>query len=134
MAQAAQKIATAETTTPVETAKPAFGTPQVTKVGQTLREAQPKKAAPSTLQVLGQEFEVLGHKPASDVTLEDILKPVYWANVSKFVEGKIGSLIYVRPQNGAFKVLLTIEGITLDNLGQVNGLKVEPWLLDKKAV
>jgi hypothetical protein len=125
----------------VATTKPvATPTAQPAKPVLSMREVQPKKAAPSSLQSLGQDFDMLAHKPGPGVTLEDVLKPVYWANVANLVakdalntrRDKLGSLIYVRPESGAFKVILTIEGISLDQFGQANGLKVEPWLLDNQ--
>jgi hypothetical protein len=125
----------------VATTKPTVATPAGAElVKQTMRQVQPKKAAPSSLQSLGQDFDMLAHKPGPDVTLDDVLKPVYWANVANLVakdalntrRDKLGSLIYVRPESGAFKAILTIEGISLDQFGQAHGLKVEPWLLDNK--
>lgn len=120
------------------TTKPTVATPagaELAKPAQTLRAAQPKKAAPSSLQSLGQDFDMLAHKPAPDVTLDDVLKPHYWANVANLVakdalntrRDKLGSLIYVRPESGKFKAMLVIEGISLDQFGQANGLKVEAW-------
>lgn len=103
---------------------------------QTLREVQPKRFAPSSLQSLGQDFDILCVRVPADWTFEDVLKPVAWSNVAPLVakdalntrRDKIGSLIYVRHDGGAFKAILSIEGITLDQFGKANGLKVEPWI------
>jgi hypothetical protein len=106
------------------------------KPAQTLREVQPKRFAPSSLQSIGQDFDILAVSVPADWTFEDVLKPVAWSNVAPLVakdalntrRDKIGSLIYVRSASGAFKAILSIEGITLDQFGKANGLKVEPWI------
>ena len=107
---------------------------------QKLREALVRKFGPSSLQPLGHDFDMLAVKVPAEWDLEDILKPVAWSNVAHLVakdalntrRDKIGSLIYARSESGKFKVILTIEGITLDQFNQPNGLKVEPWIVDKK--
>lgn len=117
-------------------AKSAAAPVAVAKPAQTLREVQPKRFAPSSLQSIGQDFDLLAVRVPADWTFEDVLKPVAWTNVAPMVakdalntrRDKIGSLIFVRSDSGAFKAILSIEGITLDQFGKPNGLKVETWI------
>ncbi len=120
-------------------AKPAKS-PAPAKPEQKLREVQPKKFPPSSLQSLGHDFEILAMKVPADWTLEDVLKPVAWAHVASLVakdalntrRDKIGSLIYIRSESGAFKGFFSIEKITHDQFGSANGLELEPWIVDVK--
>ena len=105
-----------------------------------LRDVQPKKLVPSSLQSLGQDFDMLAVRIPADFAFDDILKPVCWANVANLVakdawntrRDKIGSLIYARHEKGDFSAILIIESITLDQLNQANGLVLKPWLIDAK--
>jgi hypothetical protein len=125
---------TAVAAKPAKTAVPPVAPTPVRE--QKLREAQIKKFGPSSLQAIGHDFELLAIKVPAEWTVEDLLNPGAWANVASIVardalntrRDKIGSLIYARSETGAFKMLLSIEAITVDRFGQANGLRVEPWL------
>ena len=106
----------------------------VAKPGQTLRSAQPNKFSPSSLQPLGQDFELLTIKVPAGWSFEEVLQPITWSNVAAVVakdalntrRDKIGSLIYVCAEDGAFGAFLRIESIVIDNMGNANGLRVKP--------
>ena len=115
--------------------------PTPVRPAQTLREAQPKKARPSSLHPMGQDFELLAHKVAADVTFDEILQPIYWTSLAHYVAkdvpngraDRFGSLIYARSETGAFKAILEVIGVTLDKFGTANGIVVEPWLVHKRG-
>lgn len=101
------------------------------KPEQKLRQVQPRKFSPSTLQSMGHDYDWLAVTVPGDWTFADVMKPVAWSNVCTMVSrdalntrrDKIGSLIYARSPK--FLALLEITGVVLDHLGNPNGLNVE---------
>ena len=125
------------TATAAKTAAPSPvhpATPATAAELQSLRKAQPKKFGPSALNPIGKDFELLCVEIPADWEPDDVLNPVAWCHVASLVakddlstrKDFIGSLIYAR--SSKFKMLLTIEGVTRDDLKQPNGLIVQPWL------
>ena len=101
------------------------------KPEQMLRQVQPRKFSPSTLQSMGHDYDWLAVTVPGDWTFADVMKPIAWSNVCTMVSrdalntrrDKIGSLIYARSPK--FLAMLEITGVTLDHLGNPNGLNVE---------
>ena len=98
-------------------------------VVQTLRAVQPKKLPPSSMYPMGQDCELLAAMVPADMKFEDLLNPVAWGSVCSMVApnmiAKPDKCAYViRAFSKDFYVELMVDGVTLNNLGQPNGLRV----------
>lgn len=105
--------------------------PSVKAAEPKLREVQPKKFAPSSLQPLGYgETEILTVTAPKEWTFADVMNPLAWANVAVRVArnplnttvDKIGSKIFLETEDNSFSAILRIRGIKRDHLNNPCGL------------